>query len=92
VSRAQRNIEIGRVALCNLKADKRYGKLLVIVDIIDQNRVRVMVERRATAGGMIEARVTPDPKVGARRVGGAVRAGDGNVGACVRWVDADDIF
>jgi hypothetical protein len=49
-SRAQRNIEIGRVALCNLKADKRYGKLLVIVDIIDQNRVRVMVERRATAG------------------------------------------
>ena len=49
-SRAQRNIEIGRVALCNLKADKRYGKLLVIVDIIDQNRVRVMVERRVTAG------------------------------------------
>jgi len=45
-----RNIEIGRVALCNLKADKRYGKLLVIVDIIDQNRVRVMVERRVTAG------------------------------------------
>uniref|UniRef100_A0A7S0Z6F4 Large ribosomal subunit protein eL14 domain-containing protein n=1 Tax=Ostreococcus mediterraneus TaxID=1486918 RepID=A0A7S0Z6F4_9CHLO len=36
-----RNIEIGRVALCNLKADKRYGKLLVIVDIIDQNRVLV---------------------------------------------------
>jgi len=85
VSRAQRNIEIGRVALCNLKADKRYGKLLVIVDIIDQNRVRVMVERRATAGGMIEARVTPDPKVGAiawaglcaRATGICARACDG---------------
>jgi ribosomal protein L14E/L6E/L27E len=41
VSREQRNIEIGRVALCNLKADSRYGKLLVIVDIVDMNRVRV---------------------------------------------------
>ena len=37
----QRNIELGRVALVNLKADKLYGKLVVIVDLVDQNRVLV---------------------------------------------------
>ncbi|CAL6398046.1 unnamed protein product [Bathycoccus prasinos] len=29
----QRNIELGRVALVNLKADKLYGKLVVVVDL-----------------------------------------------------------
>ena len=37
----QRNIELGRVALVNLKADKLYGKLVVVVDLVDQNRVLV---------------------------------------------------
>ncbi len=37
----QRNVELGRVALVNLKADKLYGKLVVIVDLVDQNRVLV---------------------------------------------------
>ena len=43
------NIEVGRVALVNLKADKRYGKLVVIVDIVDQNRVRVWDRIRTRA-------------------------------------------
>jgi ribosomal protein L14E/L6E/L27E len=46
--REQRNVEIGRVALCNLKADARYGKLLVIVDIVDMNRVRASAARTRT--------------------------------------------
>ncbi|KAK3279593.1 60S ribosomal protein L14, variant 2 [Cymbomonas tetramitiformis] len=35
----KRNVEIGRVALCNYGTD--YGKLVVIVDVIDLNRVLV---------------------------------------------------
>ena len=45
------NVEVGRVALCNLKADARYGKLLVIVDIVDQNRVRSSGEMDGRARG-----------------------------------------
>jgi ribosomal protein L14E/L6E/L27E len=33
-----RHIEIGRVCLVNYGAD--YGKLVTIVDVLDQNRVR----------------------------------------------------
>ena len=62
VCRAQRNIEIGRVALCNLKADKRYGKLLVIVDIVDMNRVRAR-------DGAIRARDDADPNTRDPRTG-----------------------
>lgn len=40
-NKQQRNIELGRVALVNLKADKLYGKLVVVVDLVDQNRVLV---------------------------------------------------
>ena len=32
-----RNVEVGRVALINY--GKEYGKLVVIVDVVDQNRV-----------------------------------------------------
>ena len=32
-NKQQRNIELGRVALVNLKADKLYGKLVVVVDL-----------------------------------------------------------
>lgn len=35
----KRYVEIGRVALVNYGKD--YGKLVVIVDVIDQNRVRI---------------------------------------------------
>ncbi|KAL8498075.1 hypothetical protein ACS0TY_021416 [Phlomoides rotata] len=35
----KRYVEIGRVALVNY--DKDYGKLVVIVDVIDQNRALV---------------------------------------------------
>lgn len=34
----QRYVEIGRVALINYGED--YGKLVVIVDVVDKNRVR----------------------------------------------------
>ena len=36
----RRYVSIGRVAYVNLAADPLYGKLVVIVDIVDQNRVR----------------------------------------------------
>ena len=65
--RAQRNIEIGRVALCNLKADKRYGKLLVIVDVVDMNRVRAR-------DGAIRARDDADPNTRDPRTGDGGRA------------------
>ena len=67
VRRAQRNIEIGRVALCNLKADKRYGKLLVIVDVVDMNRVRAR-------DGAIRARDDADPNTRDPRSGDGGRA------------------
>ena len=67
VRRAQRNIEIGRVALCNLKADKRYGKLLVIVDVVDMNRVRAR-------DGAIRARDDADPNTRDPRTGDGGRA------------------
>ena len=35
-----RNIELGRVCLCNFAEDPLYGKLVVIVDFVDMNRVR----------------------------------------------------
>ena len=41
--REQRNVEIGRVALCNL-----YGKLVTIVDFVDMNRVRASAARTRT--------------------------------------------
>ena len=41
----QRNIELGRVALVNLAADALYGKLVVIVDFVDMNRVRYRARR-----------------------------------------------
>ena len=37
----KRYVEIGRVALVNY--GKEYGKLVVIVDVIDQNRVRNLI-------------------------------------------------
>jgi len=36
----RRYVTVGRVAYVNLAADPLYGKLVVIVDIVDQNRVR----------------------------------------------------
>jgi hypothetical protein len=36
-----KRVEIGRVALVNLAEDELYNRLVVIVDIVDQNRVRV---------------------------------------------------
>jgi hypothetical protein len=36
----RRYVSIGRVAYVNLAEDPLYGKLVVIVDIVDQNRVR----------------------------------------------------
>eukprot|EP00227_Mantoniella_beaufortii_P012930 CAMPEP_0197585574 /NCGR_PEP_ID=MMETSP1326-20131121/7827_1 /TAXON_ID=1155430 /ORGANISM="Genus nov. species nov., Strain RCC2288" /LENGTH=130 /DNA_ID=CAMNT_0043150095 /DNA_START=35 /DNA_END=427 /DNA_ORIENTATION=+ len=36
-----RNIELGRVCLVNLACDPLYGKLVVIVDFVDMNRVLV---------------------------------------------------
>ena len=36
-----RYVEIGRVALINYGED--YGKLVVISDVIDQNRVRIIL-------------------------------------------------
>jgi len=36
----RRYVAVGRVAYVNLAADPLFGKLVVIVDIIDQNRVR----------------------------------------------------
>ena len=38
-----RYVEIGRVALVNYGPE--YGKLVVITDVVDQNRVRRAVER-----------------------------------------------
>ena len=40
----KRYVEIGRVALVNYGPD--YGRLVVIVDVIDQNRVRFSVYLR----------------------------------------------
>ena len=34
-----RYVEIGRVALVNYGGKGEYGKLVVIVDVVDQNRV-----------------------------------------------------
>lgn len=36
----RRYVELGRVAFVNLAEDPLFGKLVVIVDIVDQNRVR----------------------------------------------------
>ena len=36
----RRYVSIGRVAYVNLAEDPLYGKLVVIVDVVDQNRVR----------------------------------------------------
>ena len=36
----RRYVSIGRVAYVNRAEDPLYGKLVVIVDIVDQNRVR----------------------------------------------------
>lgn len=38
----RRYVSIGRVALVNLAEDPLYGKLVAIVDLVDQNRVRIL--------------------------------------------------
>lgn len=53
----RRYVSIGRVAYVNLAEDPLYGKLVVIVDVVDQNRVRGEAWRRAErAGGAGAAR------------------------------------
>ena len=48
----RRYVEIGRVAMVNLAEDPLYGKLVVIVDVLDHNRVRaVSGVVRARGGG-----------------------------------------
>ena len=42
----RRYVTIGRVAFVNLAEDPLYGKLVVIVNAIDQNRVRGAARRR----------------------------------------------
>lgn len=44
----KRYVEIGRVALINFGED--YGKLVVITDVVDQNRVSVGVGSRQHRG------------------------------------------
>jgi hypothetical protein len=46
----RRYVSIGRVAYVNLAEDPLYGKLVVIVDVVDQNRVRDGAARRRAAG------------------------------------------
>lgn len=36
----KKKVEIGRIALVNLAEDELYNRLVVIVDVVDQNRVR----------------------------------------------------
>ena len=43
----KRHVEIGRVAMVNYGED--YGKLVVISDIVDQNRVRKCTQGREAA-------------------------------------------
>lgn len=38
----RRYVTIGRVALVNLAEDPLYGKLVAIVDVVDQNRVCIL--------------------------------------------------
>lgn len=42
----RRYVSIGRVALVNLAEDPLFGKLVAIVDVVDQNRVRFNAMRR----------------------------------------------
>jgi ribosomal protein L14E/L6E/L27E len=44
----QRYVEIGRVAMINYGDD--YGKLVVISDVIDQNRVSILLIQRWNGG------------------------------------------
>jgi hypothetical protein len=53
----RRYVSVGRVAYVNLAEDPLYGKLVVIVDIVDQNRVRhrrclQQTEAEACCGGL----------------------------------------
>lgn len=54
----KRTIEIGRVALCNYGDDA--GKLFVISDILDANRVRTAAVQRCAQGGSLRKPVTPE--------------------------------
>jgi hypothetical protein len=49
----KRYVEIGRVALVNFGED--YGKLVVISDVVDQNRVRWRARRGASAAARLTA-------------------------------------
>lgn len=51
----KRTIEIGRVALCTYGPDA--GKLFVIVDILDANRVRLSVSIEDVSRGMPRTRL-----------------------------------
>ncbi|CAN8230327.1 unnamed protein product [Cochlearia groenlandica] len=51
----KRYVEIGRVALVNYGKD--YGKLVVIVDVVDQNRINRVPKKKALIEAMEKADV-----------------------------------
>ena len=54
-----RYVEIGRVALINYGGKGEYGKLVVIVDVVDQNRVSSDAARGFTSSAYLWTTLYP---------------------------------
>ena len=66
----RRYVSIGRVAYVNLAEDPLYGKLVVIVDVVDQNRVRTPPTHATVAHDACSSRGRAAARV--PRAGGSV--------------------
>jgi len=65
----RRYVTVGRVAYVNLAEDPLYGKLVVIVDVLDQNRVRLRQMRWKAGHHGLRLRRAGLPAPSARRCG-----------------------